>query len=131
MEYLTSAYRERISQLEWMTPATRERALEKLLQFKAKIGYPETWRDYSDLEFSPKGADLVANVRAGSAWSHDYELAKIGKPADRDEWFATPQTVNAFYNPVVNDITFPAAILRPPFYIRTRTRRRTSVPSAR
>lgn len=116
VEYLTSAYRERISQLEWMTPATRERALEKLSQFKAKIGYPDTWRDYSDLEFSPKGEDLVANVRAGSAWSHDYELAKIGKPADRDEWFATPQTVNAFYNPVVNDITFPAAILRPPFY---------------
>ncbi|MFH6890492.1 M13 family metallopeptidase [Corynebacterium aurimucosum] len=116
VEYLTAAYRERISQLEWMTPATRERALEKLSQFKAKIGYPDTWRDYSDLEFSPKGADLVANVRAGNAWNHDYELAKIGKPADRDEWFATPQTVNAFYNPVVNDITFPAAILRPPFY---------------
>ncbi|MDO5032581.1 M13 family metallopeptidase [Corynebacterium sp.] len=113
VSYLIAAYRERISQLEWMTPATRERALEKLSQFKAKIGYPERWRDYSGLEFGP---DLVENVRAGSAWNHDYELAKIGKPADRDEWFATPQTVNAFYNPVVNDITFPAAILRPPFY---------------
>ncbi|MGP5592528.1 M13 family metallopeptidase [Corynebacterium flavescens] len=116
VDYLIAAYRERISTLEWMTPATRERALEKLSQFKAKIGYPEKWRDYSGLEFSPRGADLVDNVRTGCAWSHDFELNKIGKPADRDEWFATPQTVNAFYNPVVNDITFPAAILRPPFF---------------
>ena len=116
VDYLIAAYRERISQLEWMTPATRERALEKLSQFKAKIGFPDTWRDYSGLEVSGKGADLLANARAGSAFSHDFELAKIGKPADRDEWVTTPQTVNAFYNPVVNDITFPAAILRPPFY---------------
>ena len=114
--YLIAAYRERISQLEWMTPATRERALEKLSQFKAKIGFPDSWRDYSGLEVAGKGADLLANTRAGSAFSHDFELAKIGKPADRDEWVTTPQTVNAFYNPVVNDITFPAAILRPPFY---------------
>lgn len=117
VDYLTAAYRERISQLEWMTPATRERALEKLSQFKAKIGYPDKWRDYSDLSFSFEGKDLVANVRAGNAWAHDFELRKIGKPADRDEWFSTPQTVNAFYNPVVNDITFPAAILRPPFFV--------------
>ena len=114
--YLIAAYRERISQLEWMTPATRERALEKLSQFKAKIGFPDSWRDYSGLEVSAKGGDLLANARAGSAFSYDFELAKIGKPADRDEWVTTPQTVNAFYNPVVNDITFPAAILRPPFY---------------
>ena len=116
VDYLIAAYRERISQLEWMTSATRERALEKLSQFKAKIGFPDSWRDYSGLEISGKGADLLANARAGSAFSHDFELAKIGKPADRDEWVTTPQTVNAFYNPVVNDITFPAAILRPPFY---------------
>lgn len=116
VDYLTAAYRERISQLEWMTPATRERALEKLGKFQAKIGYPDTWRDYSGLEFSASGADLLDNVRKGSAFLHDYELGKIGKPADREEWFSTPQTVNAFYNPVVNDITFPAAILRPPFY---------------
>ena len=116
VDYLIAAYRERISQLEWMTPATRERALEKLSQFKAKIGFPDSWRDYSGLEVSAKGADLLANARAGSAFSHDFELAKIGKPADRNEWVTTPQTVNAFYNPVVNDITFPAAILRPPFY---------------
>jgi len=116
VDYLIAAYRERISQLEWMTPQTRERALEKLSQFKAKIGFPDTWRDYSGLEISDQGAELIANARAGSAFSHDYELTKIGKPANRDEWVTTPQTVNAFYNPVVNDITFPAAILRPPFY---------------
>lgn len=116
VEYLVRAYRERISDLAWMTPETRERALEKLGKFKAKIGYPDTWRDYSGLEFSGAGADLVGNLRNGNAWAHDFELKKIGKPTDRDEWFSTPQTVNAFYNPVVNDITFPAAILRPPFY---------------
>ncbi|MDN6286523.1 MAG: peptidase M13, partial [Corynebacterium casei] len=116
VEYLVRAYRERISKLEWMTPETRERALEKLGKFKAKIGFPDTWRDYSGLEFSAQGTDLVENLRNGNAWAHDFELNKIGKPTDRDEWFSTPQTVNAFYNPVVNDITFPAAILRPPFY---------------
>lgn len=116
VDYLIRAYRQRISNLEWMTQETRERALEKLEQFKAKIGYPDKWRDYSGLEFSPNGAELVANVRAGAAFSHDYELGKVGEPARRDEWVANPQTVNAFYNPVVNDITFPAAILRAPFY---------------
>ena len=114
--YLTDAYRERISQLHWMTADTRTRALEKLELFRAKIGYPETWRSYEGLELSAAGADLLANVRAGAAFLHDYELAKIGKPVDRAEWVTTPQTVNAFYHPVVNDITFPAAILRPPFY---------------
>ncbi|MEY8209416.1 M13 family metallopeptidase [Corynebacterium sp. MNWGS58] len=116
VDYLIRAYRQRISNLEWMTQETRGRALEKLEQFKAKIGYPDKWRDYSGLEFSPHGAELVANVRAGAAFSHDYELGKVGEPARRDEWVANPQTVNAFYNPVVNDITFPAAILRAPFY---------------
>ncbi|MDU0479701.1 M13-type metalloendopeptidase [Staphylococcus chromogenes] len=110
---LLAAYRSRISQLEWMTPATRERALEKLALFRAKIGYPDQWRSFDGLSFSE---DLLANIRAASAFNHDYELAKLGKPADRDEWVTTPQTVNAFYNPVVNDITFPAAILRPPFF---------------
>lgn len=116
VEQLLDAYRQRISQLGWMTEATREKALVKLGSFKAKIGYPETWIDYEGLEFSPSGADVVANVRAGSEWNHDYSLSKVGKPADRDEWVTTPQTVNAFYNPVVNDITFPAAILQPPFF---------------
>ena len=116
VDYLVAAYRERISALDWMTDGTRERALEKLNQFTAKIGYPDNWRNFDGLEFSTSGADLVANVRRGSAFEHDYQLGKIGKPADRNEWVTTPQTVNAFYNPVVNDITFPAAILQPPFF---------------
>ncbi|MEJ6018675.1 M13 family metallopeptidase [Corynebacterium sp. H113] len=118
VDYLLQAYRERITNLPWMTPATRERALEKLSLFKAKIGYPNSWRDYSALQVGRdlQATDLMGNVRATSRFSHEYELAKLGKPADRDEWFATPQTVNAFYNPVVNDITFPAAILKPPFF---------------
>ncbi|QDZ41790.1 M13 family metallopeptidase [Corynebacterium sp. sy039] len=116
VDYLIKAYHERISALQWMSPATRERALEKLAQFRAKIGYTDSWRDYSALDFSPLGKDLVANVRAGAAFEHEYQLSTIGAPIDRDRWHSTPQTVNAFYNPTVNDITFPAAILRPPFY---------------
>ena len=114
VDYLLAAYRERISALDWMTEGTRERALEKLGQFQAKIGYPDRWRSFEGLEFDPE--QLVDNVRRGSAFEHDYQLSKIGKPADRSEWVTTPQTVNAFYNPVVNDITFPAAILQPPFF---------------
>lgn len=116
VDYLIAAYRERITDLPWMTEETKQRALQKLELFRPKIGYPDSWRSYEGLEFSPAGRDLVANVRAGAEFLHDYELNKVGKPADRDEWVTTPQTVNAFYNPVVNDITFPAAILRPPFY---------------
>ncbi|MEZ2121911.1 MULTISPECIES: M13 family metallopeptidase [unclassified Corynebacterium] len=116
VDYLIEAYRERISNLVWMTEETRKKALVKLDKFTAKIGYPDNWRSYEGLTFEPGGANLVTNVRRGNAFLHDYELNKIGKPADRDEWVTTPQTVNAFYNPVVNDITFPAAILRPPFF---------------
>ncbi|WP_083284245.1 M13 family metallopeptidase [Corynebacterium sp. HMSC28B08] len=116
VDYLIEAYRERISGLQWMTPVTREKALAKLDKFQPKIGYPDKWRSFAGLEISPKGADLVANVRAAAEFNHDYEVSKLGKPSDKGEWFATPQTVNAFYNPVNNDITFPAAILRPPFF---------------
>lgn len=114
--WLVKAYDQRIRQLPWMTDETKQRALDKLGQFRPKIGYPDRWRSYEGLEFSAAGADLLANVRAGAEYAHDYELKKVGQPANRDEWVTTPQTVNAFYNPVVNDITFPAAILRPPFY---------------
>lgn len=116
VDYLVRAYEQRISDLPWMTPATREHALEKLRLFQAKIGYPETWRSYEGLTLDPSGEQLVANVRRGAAFEHDYQLSKVGKPSDRSEWVTTPQTVNAFYNPVVNDITFPAAILQPPFF---------------
>ena len=113
VDYLIAAYRTRIADLDWMSEATKERAIEKLAQFNAKIGYPNNWRNYDDLTF---GDDLIENVRRGARFEHDYQLGKIGKPSDRNEWVSSPQTVNAFYNPVVNDITFPAAILQPPFF---------------
>ncbi|AWH93235.1 M13 family metallopeptidase [Dietzia lutea] len=111
---LTAAYRYSISRLPWMTPATRERALDKLKAFEPKIGYPDKWRDYSALEV--RADDLIGNVRRSARFEHEYELGKLGGPVDRDEWHMTPQTVNAYYNPVMNEIVFPAAILQPPFF---------------
>ena len=115
---LIEAYRQSISELEWMTPETRERALAKLEAFTPKIGYPVKWRDYSSLEID--AADLVGNVRRSHIWEHDRQLAKVGGPIDRDEWYMTPQTVNAYYNPLMNEIVFPAAILQYPFFDETR-----------
>lgn len=111
---LTAAYRYSINRLPWMTPATQERALAKLEAFVPKIGYPDEWRDYSGLEV--QADDLLGNVRRSAAFEHDYELGKLGGPVDRGEWHMTPQTVNAYYNPVMNEIVFPAAILQPPFF---------------
>ena len=111
---LVEAYRRSISALDWMGPQTREKALAKLDAFTPKIGYPVKWRDYSALEVQPD--DLLGNVRRAHAFEQDRELGKIGKPLDRDEWFMTPQTVNAYYNPGMNEIVFPAAILQPPFF---------------
>jgi len=111
---LREAYRVSISELEWMTPATRERALAKLDKFTAKIGYPKKWRDYSQLVIDRN--DLYGNAIRGYLVNYDRELAKLGSPVDRDEWFMTPQTVNAYYNPGMNEIVFPAAILQPPFF---------------
>jgi putative endopeptidase len=116
VDNLVAAYRERITELEWMTPATREKALVKLAAFTPKIGYPDSARDYSALIID---ADLIGNVRRGNAFEHDREFGKIGGPVDRDEWFMTPQTVNAYYNPGMNEIVFPAAILQPPFFSPT------------
>ncbi|HWL78678.1 M13 family metallopeptidase [Microbacterium sp.] len=111
---LVEAYRESISTLEWMSPETRERALAKLDAFTPKIGYPVKWRDYSTLEID--ATDLIGNVRRAHIFEHDRQLDKVGKPIDRDEWFMTPQTVNAYYNPLMNEIVFPAAILQYPFF---------------
>jgi putative endopeptidase len=111
---LVEAYRQSISNLEWMSPATREKALEKLDAFTPKIGYPDTWRDYSTLDVDP--TDLVGNVQASNDFDFNRELKKIGSPIDRGEWFMTPQTINAYYNPGFNEIVFPAAILQPPFF---------------
>ena len=114
VDNLIQAYRVSISDLEWMTPATRRRALAKLDRFTAKIGYPAKWRDYSGLVIRPD--DLYGNVIRGTEVSTDRELGKLGGPVDREEWFMTPQTVNAYYNPGMNEIVFPAAILQPPFF---------------
>ncbi|WP_029111799.1 M13 family metallopeptidase [Mycobacterium sp. URHB0044] len=111
---LREAYRVSISDLDWMTPETRERALAKLDKFTPKIGYPVRWRDYSALVIERD--DLYGNYRRGIIVEHDRDLAKLGSPVDRDEWFMTPQTVNAYYNPGMNEIVFPAAILQPPFF---------------
>jgi putative endopeptidase len=111
---LREAYRVSINDLEWMTPATRQKALAKLDKFTPKIGYPVNWRDYSQLVIERD--DLYGNYRRGNEVNSDRELAKLGGPVDRDEWFMTPQTVNAYYNPGMNEIVFPAAILQPPFF---------------
>jgi putative endopeptidase len=116
--HLIEAYRQSITSLDWMTEATRKRALEKLDKFTPKIGYPAKWRDYSALRTSPD--DLIGNVRATSEFEFQRELGKIGKPLDRDEWFMTPQTINAYYNPGFNEIVFPAAILQFPFFDENR-----------
>jgi putative endopeptidase len=112
--HLVEAYRQSITTLEWMSEETRERALEKLGTFTPKIGYPVKWRDYTTIEVDP--ADLLANMRAANAFEFDRQLHKIGKAIDRDEWFMTPQTINAYYNAGFNEIVFPAAILQPPFF---------------
>jgi len=111
---LVEAYRQSITTLEWMGEETRRRALDKLDAFTPKVGYPVKWRDYSALVIDPD--DLVGNVRRSNVVDQEHELRKIGRPIDRDEWFMTPQTVNAYYNPGMNEIVFPAAILQPPFF---------------
>ncbi|MGV0577745.1 M13 family metallopeptidase [Mycolicibacterium elephantis] len=111
---IREAYRVSINSLDWMTPQTREKALAKLDKFTPKIGYPKKWRDYSALVITRD--DLYGNYQRGYAVEYDREMAKLGGPVDRDEWFMTPQTVNAYYNPGMNEIVFPAAILQPPFF---------------
>ena len=111
---LIEAYRVSINELAWMSPDTKVKALEKLGKFRPKIGYPDKWRDYSALKTTPD--DLYGNVGRVVKFQRDHELSKIGKPVDRDEWFMAPQTVNAYYNPVMNEIVFPAAILQAPFF---------------
>lgn len=114
VENLIKAYEISIKELEWMGEATKVAALEKLSKFTTKIGYPDKWKDYSALEI--KADDLVGNFMRASHWAYDEMVGKLGKPIDKGEWFMTPQTVNAYYNPVNNEIVFPAAILQPPFF---------------
>ena len=111
---LIAAYRESIQELTWMSEETKEKALEKLANFKPKIGYPDKWRDYSGLTIAAD--DYVGNKKRSVEFEMDYELGRAGKPVDPSDWSMTPQTINAYYSPTRNEIVFPAAILQPPFF---------------
>jgi putative endopeptidase len=111
---IKSALKARIEKLEWMGPATKQKALEKLSKFGVKIGYPSKWRSYAGLEVDPN--DLYGNAVRSGRFEWAYNLGKLGKPVDPDEWGMTPQTVNAYYTSTRNEIVFPAAILQPPFF---------------
>jgi len=113
--YLNKAYAASIRDLDWMSDETKEKALLKLSKFTSKIGYPDEWRDYSAL--SIVADDLVGNIKRARTFSHNRNVAKLGKPIDRKEWFMAPQQVNAYYNPGLNEIVFPAAYLQPPNFI--------------
>src|SRR5262249_43684031 len=111
---LRASLSERIDELEWMPTDTKSRAHEKLATFTPKIGYPDKWKDYSGLEV--RRDDPVGNARRAALWHWHYQVARLDKPVDRDEWQMTPQEINAYYNPLNNEIVFPAAILQPPFF---------------
>lgn len=111
---IIAAMGERLKKLEWMAPETKQKALAKLAAFTPKIGYPDKWRDYSALEI--RRDDLVGNVARANEFEFQRNLNKIGQPIDRGEWFMTPMTINAYANPTMNEIVFPAAILQPPFF---------------
>jgi putative endopeptidase len=111
---LLKAYQADIETLDWMSPATRQRALEKLHLFTPKIGYPTKWRDYS--AYDVVAGDIIGNVQRGALFEWNRDVARINKPVDKGEWGMTPSTINAYYNPSFNEIVFPAAILQPPFF---------------
>lgn len=113
VQYLIKSFEIHIKDLDWMSPVTKDKALDKLSKFTVKIGYPDKWKDYSTLNI---GTSLYENVRNISKWRFEQNLAKQGQPVDKEEWGMTPQTVNAYYSPLNNEIVFPAAILQAPFY---------------
>jgi predicted metalloendopeptidase len=112
VDNLMAAYADSIENLEWMSEETKVKALEKLAKFTPKIGYPDEWTDYSSLEISED--DLVSNIQNARRFNHYRQVDKLGRPINRNEWFLPPQTVNAYYNPGLNEIVFPAAYLQPP-----------------
>lgn len=114
---MEAVLKERINALSWMSPTTKERAMAKLAAFSEKIGYPDKWRDYSSLEL--KKGDYIQNLEAVAEYENKRDIDMIGKPVDRTQWGMTPATVNAYYNPVMNEIVFPAGILQPPFFSPT------------
>jgi len=111
---LMKTYEQSIHQLKWMTPETKQKALEKLGKITTKIGYPDVWRDFSELQISAD--DLIGNIMRSRRFEHFRQVSRLNDPVDRSEWGMTPQTVNAYYNPSLNEIVFPAAILQPPFF---------------
>ncbi|MBA2237250.1 MAG: peptidase, partial [Lysobacter sp.] len=111
---LSEALKERIEKLDWMGGETKAKAMEKWASFTPKVGYPEKWRDWSGLSTSRDS--YIGNVLAANEFNYKWSLGKIGKPVDKTEWGMSPQTVNAYYNPLQNEIVFPAAILQPPFF---------------
>jgi len=114
IQNLIKAYEVSILELEWMSQETKQQALDKLHKFTPKIGYPDKWIDYTKLEVVE--GDLIANIKSGATFAYNREIDKLDKPVDKTEWGMTPQTVNAYYNPVWNEIVFPASILQPPFF---------------
>ena len=116
--YLKKSFSAHINNLAWMSPVTKEKAMKKLNTFTVKVAYPDKWKDYSKLQFeaAENGGSLYKNLQNYTAWQYQKDLDKIGKPVDKTEWGMSPQTVNAYYNPLNNEIVFPAAILQPPFF---------------
>ncbi|MEQ8927839.1 MAG: M13 family metallopeptidase [Fulvivirga sp.] len=118
VENIKLAYAERIKNLDWMTDSTKTKALEKLKKMVVKIGYPDEWRSYAELEVNgdPETSSYVQNLMNAAKFGFEYNASKLGEPVDKKEWGMSPQTVNAYFNPLNNEIVFPAAILQPPFY---------------
>ena len=118
VDYLKKSFAMHINNLAWMSSVTKQKAMDKLNKFTVKIAYPDKWKDYSKLQLKSEkdGGTLYSNLQNVESWSYNKELEKIGKPVDKSEWGMSPQTVNAYYNPVNNEIVFPAAILQPPFF---------------
>jgi predicted metalloendopeptidase len=114
VENMRRAYGERIRAVTWMSDETKQRALEKLALFRPKIGYPDRWEDYSTMEI--RAGDAYGNRQRALVWAANKDIARLGRPSDRDEWFMNPHTVNAYYNPPFNEIVFPAGYLQPPLF---------------
>lgn len=113
VENVRKAYEIRIQNLDWMSEATKKQAIKKLYAMMIKIGYPDQWKDYSNLSLTDTYYQNIVNARK---WDYQRDLSKLGKPVDKTEWWMSPQTVNAYFNPTFNEIVFPAAILQPPFF---------------
>ena len=117
VDYLKKSFAQHIKEVAWMSDVTKEKALAKLNKFTVKVGYPDKWEDYSKLTIEPAAQSVYfANLQRVSQWAYQKSLEKVGKPVDKTKWGMSPQTVNAYYNPLYNEIVFPAAILQPPFF---------------